>query len=66
MFLSLISKGYSMDRKYLSAPFDMCEYIFGERFVLGGVDFDLDDQNHEEDSHKEPKKPDSLTPSGER
>ncbi len=34
-----------MDRKYLSAPFDMSEYIFGERFVLGGIDFDLDDKN---------------------
>jgi hypothetical protein len=37
-----------MDRKYLSAPFDMSEYIFGKRFVLGGVDFDLDDKKEDE------------------
>ncbi len=34
-----------MDRKYLSAPFDMSEYIFGKRFVLGGIDFDLEDKD---------------------
>lgn len=51
-----------MDRKYLSAPFDMSEYIFGKRFVLGGVDFDLEDKNPEEDTQKDDKKTDSLTP----
>ena len=33
-----------MDKKFLSAPFDMSEYIYGKRFVIGGVDFDLEDE----------------------
>jgi len=55
-----------MDRKYLTALFDMSEYIFGKRFVLGGVDFDLEDQNHEEDTDKKDKKSDALTPTDKR
>jgi hypothetical protein len=39
-----------MDRKYLSAPFDMSEYIFGKRFVVGGRDYDLDDKKENEKS----------------
>lgn len=42
-----------MDRKYLSPPFDMSEYIFGKRFVLGGVSFDEEDEAPEtEESRK--------------
>ena len=43
-----------MDRKFLSAPFDMSEYIYGKRFVIGGVDFDLDHEEAvvKEDDHK--------------
>ena len=33
-----------MDKKFLAAPFDMSEYIYGKRFVIGGVDFDIDDE----------------------
>lgn len=46
-----------MDRKYLSAPFDMSEYIFGKRFVLGGIDFDADDKDEklQEDQDKNPE-----------
>jgi hypothetical protein len=51
-----------MDRKYLSAPFDMSEYIFGERFVLGGIDFDLDDKD-EKSKEEDDKNPEPLTPS---
>ena len=43
-----------MDRKYLSAPFDMSEYIYGKRFVLGGRDYDLEDKK--EDEKTAPKK----------
>jgi hypothetical protein len=39
-----------MDRKYLSAPFDMSEYIFGKRFTLGGRDFDLEEKLENEKS----------------
>lgn len=42
-----------MDRKYLTPPFDMAEYIFGKRFVLGGVDFDLEDELPEEEKKKQ-------------
>ncbi len=51
-----------MDRKFLSAPFDMSEYFFGERFVLGGIDFDLDDKD-EKTKEEDVKSPESLTPS---
>lgn len=51
-----------MDRKYLTPPFDMSEYIFGKRFVLGGVDFDLEDQ--EEPPKEDEERP--LTPKEER
>lgn len=54
-----------MDRKYLSAPFDMSEYIFGKRFVLGGVDFDLDEKPSEEPVRHEEETP-SLTPGEKR
>lgn len=55
-----------MDRKYLTAPFDMSEYIYGKRFVIGGVDFDLEDKNPEEDTHNDDNGPDSLTPADKR
>jgi len=55
-----------MDRKYLTAPFDMSEYIFGKRFVLGGIDFDLEDKNSPEEAAKDEKKADSLTPGEKR
>jgi hypothetical protein len=53
-----------MDRKYLSAPFDMSEYIFGKRFVLGGIDFDLEDlkEDKKKDKKDEDKGPLPLTP----
>jgi hypothetical protein len=53
-----------MDRKYLGPPFDMSEYIFGRRFVLGGIDFDLDDEKEkpiasedEKNSSADPQSP---------
>lgn len=49
-----------MDRKYLTPPFDMSEYIYGRKFVLGGVSFDFEDE--EQPVVKEDKKPDALTP----
>ena len=49
-----------MDRKYLTPPFDMSEYIFGKRFVLGGVDFDLEDRPSEEKEKQDEEKGDSL------
>lgn len=55
-----------MDRKYLSAPFDMSEYIFGKRFVLGGVDFDLDEERPKDMLEKDEKEADSLTPGEKR
>lgn len=48
-----------MDRKYLTPPFDMSEYIFGKRFVIGGLDLDLEDKDEEETKEI---KTDSLTP----
>jgi hypothetical protein len=53
-----------MDRKYLTPPFDMSEYIFGKRFVLGGIDFDIDDKDDEKQIPE--KKTDALTPIEER
>ncbi len=54
-----------MDPKYLSAPFDMSEYIFGKRFVLGGIDFDIND-NDEKLKEENVNRPETLTPSEER
>lgn len=39
-----LKKGFFMDKKFLSAPFDMSEYIYGKRFVIGGVDLDIEDE----------------------
>ena len=49
-----------MDRKYLTPPFDMSEYIFGKRFVLGGTDFDLEDKDPEEKKKLDKEKSDSV------
>lgn len=49
-----------MDRKYLTPPFDMSEYILGKRFVLGGVDFDLEDKDPEEKKKQDEEKSDSV------
>ncbi|MES2526739.1 MAG: hypothetical protein V4598_06615 [Bdellovibrionota bacterium] len=51
-----------MDRKYLTPPFDMSEYIYGRKFVLGGVSFDIEE---ELPPVKEDIKPDALTPKDE-
>lgn len=53
-----------MDRKYLTPPFDMSEYIYGRKFVVGGIDFDLDDEKTPPKSEDE--KPEALTPIDER
>ena len=50
-----------MDRKYLTPPFDMSEYIFGKRFVLGGIDFDLDEKPTEEKPKQDEEKNDSVS-----
>ncbi len=63
IFIHSPSKGSSMDRKYLSHPFDMSEYIYGKRFVLGGVDFDIKDEEVTPPKTKnDEKKNDALTP----
>lgn len=43
-----------MDRKFLSHPFDMSEYIRGQRCVVGGLDLKLDEEEPEEEKPKLP------------
>ncbi len=55
-----------MDRKYLTPPFDMSEYIYGKRFVVGGRDFEREDQEEEKKKLDDQKKVEALTPKEKR
>lgn len=55
-----------MDRKYLTPPFDMSEYIYGKRFVVGGRDFEREDKEEEKKKAQDKKKPEALTPQEKR
>ncbi len=55
-----------MDRKYLTPPFDMSEYIHGTRFVIGGRDFEKEDRDEESKKSEELKKAQALTPKEKR
>ncbi len=55
-----------MDRKYLTPPFDMSEYIHGTRFVVGGRDFEREDQEEERKKQEELLKTEALTPKEKR